>query len=232
MVKMHLNQHLGKTTERNLNIKIMQLQIHPQNPELRKIKMVHDVLQNDGIMIYPTDTVYGLGCSIGNHKAAEKIYQFKKVQPGKNLLLTLICSDISQVSDYVLGINNSLFRIMKQCLPGPYTFILNAGKNTPKILLNKRKQIGIRVPDNEICKAIIKEHGQPILSTSLHNTDLVLDYYTDPEEIYNIYENQVDLMIDGGFGGKTPSTILDCTGNEIQLVRKGLGAIDFLDLND
>ncbi len=210
----------------------MLLQIHPQNPESRKIKMVHEILQDDGIMIYPTDTVYGLGCSIGSHKAVEKIYQFKKIQPGKNLLLTLICADISQISEYVLGFNNQIFRIMKQCLPGPYTFILNAGKNTPKILLNKRKQIGIRIPDNEICRQIILEHGQPILSTSLHNTDEVLDYYTDPEEIYNLYEHQVDLMIDGGTGGKVASTILDCTNNQIQLVRKGLGEIDFLDIEN
>lgn len=210
----------------------MYLSIHPQNPELRKIKMVTECLQQDGVIIYPTDTVYGLGCSIGNHKALEKIYKIKQVQPGKNLLLTLICADISQVSDYVTSIDNQLFRLMKQCLPGPYTFILNAGKNTPKMLLNKRKQIGIRIPDNEICRQIIAEHGQPILSTSLHNTDVVLDYFTDPEEIYQQHEHHVDLMIDGGVGGKIASTVLDCTQSKIQLVRKGLGKIDFIDLED
>ncbi len=206
----------------------MLLQIHPQNPEPRKIKIVDEVLQNDGIIIYPTDTVYGLGCSIGSHKAVEKIYRFKKIEPGKNLLLTLICADISQVADFVLQIDNSVFRVMKQHLPGPYTFILNAGKKTPKQLLNKRKQIGIRIPDNKICQQIILEHGQPILSTSLHNTDLVLDYYTEADEIFDIFEHQVDMVIDGGIGGKTPSTILDCTTSEIQLVRKGLGEVDFL----
>lgn len=210
----------------------MYLSIHPQNPELRKIKMVTECLQQDGVIIYPTDTVYGLGCSIGNHKALEKIYKIKQVQPGKNLLLSLICSDISQVSDYVTSIDNQLFRLMKQCLPGPYTFILNAGKNTPKMLLNKRKQIGIRIPDNEICRQIIAEHGQPILSTSLHNTDVVLDYFTDPEEIFQQHEHHVDLMIDGGVGGKIASTVLDCTQPKIQLVRKGLGKIDFIDLED
>ena len=210
----------------------MLLQIHPENPESRKIKMVIDVLEDDGIIIYPTDTVYGLGCSIGSHKAVEKIYQFKKVEPGKNLLLTLICADISQVSEFVLNIDNSLFRLMKQCLPGPYTFILNAGKKTPKQLLNKRKQIGIRIPNNEICKQIIVEHGQPILSTSLHNTDVVLDYYTDPEEIYQQHEHNVDLLIDGGTGGNVASTVLDCTSSQIQLVRRGLGEIDFLDLSN
>jgi tRNA threonylcarbamoyl adenosine modification protein (Sua5/YciO/YrdC/YwlC family) len=210
----------------------MFLQIHPQNPESRKIKMVNEVLQNDGIIIYPTDTIYGLGCSIGSHKALEKIYKIKGVQPGKNLLLTLICEDISQISEYVMSIDNSLFRMMKQCLPGPYTFILSAGKQTPKILLNKRKQIGIRVPDNKICKAILEEQGKPILSTSIHNTDKVLDYFTDPEEIYAIYENKIDLMIDGGTGGKVPSTVLDCTNKKIQLVRKGLGNTDFLEIEE
>lgn len=210
----------------------MFLQIHPQNPEPRKIKMVTETLQEGGIIIYPTDTVYGLGCSIGNHKALEKIYQIKKVQPGKNLLLTLICADISQVADYVTTVDNTLFRIMKQCLPGPYTFILNAGKNTPKMLLNKRKQIGIRIPDNKICQEIIKEHGQPILSTSLHNTDVVLEYFTDPEEIFQQHEHHVDLMIDGGTGGKIASTVLDCTQTKIQLVRKGLGKIDFLEFEE
>jgi tRNA threonylcarbamoyl adenosine modification protein (Sua5/YciO/YrdC/YwlC family) len=210
----------------------MYLQIHSENPEPRKIKMVTETLQEGGIIIYPTDTVYGLGCSIGNHKALEKIYQIKQVQPGKNLLLTLICADISQVADYVTSIDNQLFRLMKQCLPGPYTFILNAGKNTPKMLLNKRKQIGIRIPNNEICKQIILEHEQPILSTSLHNTDVVLDYFTDPEEIYQLHEHHVDMMIDGGVGGKIASTVLDCTQPKIQLVRKGLGKIDFIEMEE
>lgn len=206
----------------------MLLHIHPKNPEPRKIKIVVDCLMSGGTIIYPTDTVYGLGCDIFQHKAVEKICKLKNVDPEKSNL-TFICNSLSHITDFVHHIDTPLFRILKQCVPGPYTFIMPASKEVPKILRNKKKTIGIRVPDNIICTNILEMLGHPILSSSLHHDDALVDYIMDPEMIFDKYENLVDIIIDGGFGGKIPSTILDCTNKQIEVMRQGLGLVDFLE---
>jgi tRNA threonylcarbamoyl adenosine modification protein (Sua5/YciO/YrdC/YwlC family) len=198
------------------------LGIHNENPDGRKITNAIAQLRQHAVMIFPTDTVYALGCSMHSPTAIEKIYRLKKSTKSKQPL-TLLCSSISQVAEYVSSINNAVFAIMKRTLPGPYTFIFEAGKNIPKALLGKRKEIGIRIPNNKICLALLTEIGSPLLSTSLHHTDEVVDYYIALEEFYSEYENGVELMIDGGNCGKIPSTILNVTGKGIELVRLGAG---------
>jgi tRNA threonylcarbamoyl adenosine modification protein (Sua5/YciO/YrdC/YwlC family) len=203
------------------------LKIHPDNPPLNKILAAVDIIKKGGIVIYPTDTVYAIGCDIHNQKAVERVCKLKNIQPGK-INLSFICQDLSHISEYTKALPTNVFKVMKQVLPGPYTFILNASNNVPNILHTKKKTIGIRVPDNKIVLFLLKELGNPILSTSIKNEDEVLEYTTDPEEIYNRYKNLVDVIIDGGFGGNEASTILDCTSNEIEVVREGKGSIDEL----
>ncbi len=198
----------------------MLLHVHPENPQPRLIKQIVEKLKSGGIIIYPTDTVYGLGCDILQQSAVEKICQIKKVDP-KKAQLSFVCSDLSHLSDYTRPFSNSVFRILKEHLPGPYTFILSASKMVPKILVNKKDTIGLRIPDNKISMAIIKELGRPILSASLPG-ELVEDY-TDPEIMQENFRNEVDFIIHGGIGGTVPSTVIDLTGNEPLLVRQGLG---------
>ncbi len=205
----------------------MILAIHPVNPEPRKLAMVTDCLKSGGIIIFPTDTVYGLGCDIFNQKAVEKICRMKGIDPERNNL-TILCSSLSHISDFVNHIDNSTFRVLKSCIPGPYTFILEANKKLPKLFKNKKKTVGIRVPDNKICSSLISLMENPILSSSLHDDDTIVDYPTDPEVIELKFGKLVDLVIDGGTGGNVPSTILDCTKNPIELIRQGLGDVDFL----
>jgi tRNA threonylcarbamoyl adenosine modification protein (Sua5/YciO/YrdC/YwlC family) len=203
----------------------MLLQLFPDNIDMRKLKQVVDCLKKGGLVIYPTDTVYGLGCDIYNKEAVEKICRIKGIKPDK-MNFSFICSDLSNISDYTLNLDTPTFKLMKRCLPGPFTFILKANNNIPKLFKNNKKTIGIRVPDNKISRMIVEELGNPIITTSVHHEDDIIDYITDPEAIYERYENQVDMVIDGGTGGYTPSTIIDCTGDEPVLVREGAGKLE------
>lgn len=198
----------------------MLLHIHPKDPQPRLIKQVVESLQKGGIIIYPTDTVYGLGCDILQQKAIERICKIKQVDP-KKAQLSFICNDLSHLSEYAKPIPNPTYRLLKDLLPGPYTFILPASKLVPKILQSKKDTIGLRIPDNSIAQAIIKELGRPILSASLPGG--MVEDYTDPEVMHQNFPHEVDYIIDGGIGGMVPSTIIDCTGDEPELVRQGLG---------
>jgi tRNA threonylcarbamoyl adenosine modification protein (Sua5/YciO/YrdC/YwlC family) len=198
----------------------MLLHIHPDNPQPRLIKQVAGALANGGIIIYPTDTVYGLGCDIMQHKAVERICRIKQVDPQK-AQLSFVCSDLSHLSEYAKPLSNPIYRLLKEYLPGPYTFILPASKMVPKILQSKKDTIGLRIPANNIAMAIIKELGRPILSASLPG-EMVEDY-TDPEVMYENFSTRADFVIDGGIGGMVPSTIIDCTGDEPVMIREGLG---------
>jgi tRNA threonylcarbamoyl adenosine modification protein (Sua5/YciO/YrdC/YwlC family) len=198
----------------------MLIQIHPVDPQPRLIKQVVECLKDGGVIIYPTDTIYGLGCDIMQHKAIERICKIKNIDPQK-VMLSFICSDLSHLSDYTKSIDTPLYRMLKNYLPGPYTFILPASKLVPKILQSKKSTIGLRIPDNPISHAILDALGNPILSTSLPG-EMVEDY-TDPEIIYEKFENLVDFVIDGGIGGMIPSTIVDCTTDEWAITRQGKG---------
>ncbi|MEO5564364.1 MAG: L-threonylcarbamoyladenylate synthase [Chitinophagaceae bacterium] len=198
----------------------MLLRIHPDNPQPRQIRAAVESLQRGGIIIYPTDTIYGLGCDILQHRAIEQICRIKNVDP-KKAQLSFICPDLSHLSEYAKQIPTATFRLLKEHLPGPYTFILPASKMVPKILQSKKDTIGLRIPDNKIACAIVKELGRPILSASLPG-EMVEDY-TDPEVMYENFMNQVDMVIDGGIGGTVPSTVIDCTGDEPVVIREGLG---------
>ena len=198
----------------------MLLHIHPDNPQPRSIKTIAECLSDGGVIIYPTDTIYGLGCDIFQHKAIERICRIKHIDPSK-AQLSFICYDLSDLSRYTKSIDTPLYRLLKRYLPGPYTFILPASKEVPKILKSKKDTIGLRVPDNTIARHIVKTLSHPILSTSLPG-DMV-EEYTDPELIYENFKNLVDIVVDGGPGGMLPSTIVDCTQDELRLVRQGLG---------
>lgn len=198
----------------------MLIQIHPENPQPRLINQVVECLKNGGIIAYPTDTIYGLGCDIMQHKAIERICRIKNIDPQK-VQLSFICSDLSHLSDYTKSIDTPLYRMLKNYLPGPYTFILPASKQVPKILQSKKSTIGLRVPDNVICHHILDALENPILSTSLPG-EMVEDY-TDPEIIHEKFQHLVDFVIDGGIGGMVPSTIVDCTSDEWTITRQGKG---------
>ena len=198
----------------------MLLNIHPENPQPRLIKQVVECLKDGGVIVYPTDTIYGIGCDISQHKAIERICKIKNIDPQK-AQLSFICQDLSKLSDYTKSIDTPLYRMLKNYLPGPYTFILPASKQVPKILQSKKSTIGLRVPDNIICQSFLAELGNPILSASLPG-DMV-EEYTDPEIIYERFESLVDLVIDGGIGGMVPSTIVDCTTDDWKVIREGLG---------
>jgi tRNA threonylcarbamoyl adenosine modification protein (Sua5/YciO/YrdC/YwlC family) len=207
----------------------MLLEINSQNPDKRKIKIVADHLKNGGTVIYPTDTVYGLGCDIFNKEAIEKICRQKGINPEKHNL-TMMCSSISQLTEYALQVNNNVFYIIKSLTPGPYTFILNAGKEVPKLFKNKKKTMGVRIPENRICQALIEELGHPIFSSSIHDEDEVIDYIIDPELIAEQKSHLAEIVIDGGIGGKIPSTIVDCTVFPVVIIREGLGKLDAFDI--
>jgi tRNA threonylcarbamoyl adenosine modification protein (Sua5/YciO/YrdC/YwlC family) len=200
----------------------MLIQIHPDNPQPRLIKQVAECLKDGGVIIYPTDTIYGLGCDIAQHKAIGRICKIKNIDPQK-AQLSFICRDLSHLSDYTRSIDTPLYRVLKRYLPGPYTFILPASKEVPRILQSKKSTIGLRVPDNIICQHILDTLGNPILSASLPG-DMV-EEYTDPEVINEKFGDQVDFVIDGGIGGMVPSTIVDCTTEEWVITRQGLGEI-------
>ena len=203
----------------------MLLELHPINPEPRKIAQIVECLRGGGTIIYPTDTIYGLGCDIFNQKAIEKVCRIKGVRPEKTNF-SFICSDLSNITDFVLPLDNPQYRLLKRVLPGPYTFVLKANNAVPKLFKNNKKTVGIRVPNNVIARILVSELGNPILSTSLKiPDDDMLEYYTDPYEIHEEYGNQVDIVIDGGTGGNVGSTVLDYTTDEVILLREGAGEI-------
>ena len=201
----------------------MLIHIHPTDPQPRLIKQVVETLQNGGIIIYPTDTIYGLGCDIYQTKAVERICRIKQIDP-KKARLSFVCSDLSHLSNFAKQISNSTYRILREHLPGPYTFILPASKQVPKIVQSKKDTIGLRIPDNRIVQALVKELGHPILSTTLPGE--FIEDYTDPEIMYENYQNLVDIVIDGGIGGSVPSTIIDCTDDDYEVIRMGAGEWD------
>lgn len=203
----------------------MLLKIYPENPNPRAIAQVVECLQDGGVIVYPTDTIYGIGCDIFKPKSIERILNILGNRKKKSSL-TFICSDLSHLSDYSKPIENYIFKVMKRTLPGPYTFILEANNNVPKLLQSNKKTVGIRVPDNDIIREVVRQLGHPILSTSVKDDDEVLEYTTDPELIYERYGDQVDLVIDGGFGDNVPSTVLDCTNAAIEVIREGKGTMD------
>lgn len=198
----------------------MLLTIHPNNPQQRNVKIIVDCLLSGGVIIYPTDTIYGLGCDIFQHKAIDRICQIKKINPEK-AQLSFVCYDLSDLSNYTKSISTPLYRILKNHLPGAYTFILPASREVPKILKSRKNTIGLRVPDNLIARTIVKELGHPVLSTSLPGANV--EEYTDPEIIYEHFKTQVDIVIDGGAGHTIPSTIIDYTSGEAVMLRKGAG---------
>lgn len=207
----------------------MLLRINPDNIQTDDVYRVVEILKNNGVIIYPTDSVYAVGCSLYAPKAIEKLGRFKKTEPEK-LNLTLICADLGQLSHFTRPISNTLFRIMKKALPGPYTFILPANAEVPKLFLKQsKKTVGIRVPDNAICREIVKALGCPLVSTSLHNDDDLVDYYTDPENIHLSFAQTVDAVIDGGYGNIYPTSVIDFTEEEPVIVREGLGSLEILD---
>lgn len=200
------------------------IKIYPENPNPKEIQRVVDVLKSGGLIIYPTDTVYGLGCDITNTKALERIAKIKGIKLEK-ANFSFICYDLSNLSDYVKQIDTSTFKILKRSLPGPYTFILPGNNNLPKEF-KKKNTVGIRVPDNNIALEIVKKLGNPIVSTSIKDEDDVIEYTTDPELIFEKWQNLVDLVIDGGYGDNYASTVVDLSGHEPEIIREGKGDID------
>lgn len=205
----------------------MLLKIYPENPNPHAIRQVVECLQDGGIIIYPTDTIYGMGCDIFRQKSIERITEILGDRKKKNAM-TFICSDLRHLSDYTKPIANQIFKVMKRTLPGPYTFILQANNNVPKLLQSNKKTVGIRVPDNSIIREIIRQLGNPILSTSVKDDDSVIEYTTDPELIHERLGNRVDIVIDGGYGDNVPSTVVDCTDNTINILREGKGNVELL----
>jgi tRNA threonylcarbamoyl adenosine modification protein (Sua5/YciO/YrdC/YwlC family) len=199
----------------------MLVHIHPDNPQERNIKTVVDCLRNGGVIVYPTDTIYGLGCDIYNTEAIERICRIKKIDP-KKAQLSFVCADLSQLSTFAKPIDTTIFRILKRALPGPYTFILEASKQVPKMLKTKKDTVGLRVPDHVITQRLIQELGHPIMSVSLP-MDVDIEYYTDPEAIQELYTKQVDMVVDSGLGTVSLSTVIDCTSGAPELIREGAG---------
>ncbi len=204
----------------------MLIRIYSENPNHKQVRKVVDLLEQGGIIIYPTDTVYAMGCDIKATKAIDKIATYKGLNP-KNPDLSLIFHNMSQLSEYSVIRNNNIFKLLKRNLPGPFTFIVPANNQIPRMFKNKKKTVGIRIPDNNIVIEIVKELGRPIITASIHDPDELIEYTTDPELIFEKYRDFADAVIDGGFGHNEPSTIVDCTGEEIVIVRQGLGVVEW-----
>lgn len=203
------------------------LEIHPENPEDRKLKQAIDIIKDGGLVIYPTDTLYGLGCDITNNKAVERICRIKGIKPQK-ANFSFICSDLSNIAFYTKPFSNSIYKTMRKNLPGPFTFILKASNQVPKMLKNNRKNVGIRVPNSPIVAKLSKNLDNPIMSTSIKNIDDgITPYPTDPYDIYETYKHLVDVIIDGGSGGNIPSTVIDCSSGNPELIREGLGNLQY-----
>jgi tRNA threonylcarbamoyl adenosine modification protein (Sua5/YciO/YrdC/YwlC family) len=203
----------------------MLIKIYPENPNLKEIRKVVEILEQGGIIIYPTDTVYAMGCDILATKTIEKIARFKGLDP-RNPDLSLIFHDMSQLSEYTIIRDNNVFKLLKRNLPGPFTFIVQANSQIPKMFKNKKRTVGIRIPENSIILELVKELGRPVITTSIHDQDDVVEYTTDPELIYEKYRDFADIVIDGGYGKNEASTIVDCTGDQFTIVRQGLGELD------
>ncbi len=201
------------------------IEINPDNPQQARIDNVVQHLRKGGVIIYPTDTVYGMGCDITQPRAIEKICRIKGVKTEK-ANLSFICSDLSHLSDYCKQIDNSIFKVMKKALPGPFTFILKASSNVPRLISPKKKTVGIRIPDHNIPLEIVRALGNPIITTSIKDEDDVIEYTTDPSLIFEKYQKLIDIVIDGGYGKNEASTVLDCTSGEIEILRQGQGDIE------
>lgn len=199
------------------------IKLYEENPEQHKIDEIVRELRDGAVIIYPTDTVYGIGCDFSNTKAVQRVCQIKNIKPQN---LSFICYDLSEISSYVKNLSTPVFKVMKKALPGPFTFILNSTSSVPKALNAKKKTVGIRVPDNNIPRMIVKELGNPIITTSIHDEDEIIEYSTDPELIYEKYRNLVDIVIDGGYGSNVASTVVNCANDEFEIVRQGLGELD------
>lgn len=202
----------------------MKLHINPDNPEARKIRQAVDILEGGGVIIYPTDTVYGLGCDIFNKKAVDRICKLRGLDPAK-ARLSFICDNISQISEYTQPLDNQTFKLLKKHLPGPFTFVLKSNNDVPKMFKNRKRTVGVRIPDNNICAALTAGLGRPLLTTSLRADDEILEYFTDPIDIYEDYGKLVELVIHGGIGNNQPSTVVDCTGDEPVILRQGQGTL-------
>lgn len=201
------------------------IKIHPQNPEARKIHHTVDVLRKGGIVIYPTDTIYGIGCDLMNRKSIERLCRIMDIKPQK-LDLSFICNDLSHISEFVHRIDTPVFKLLKKALPGPFTFILESSSRVPKILDVNKKTVGIRIPDHNIPRQLVQELQNPLITTSIKDDDQIKAYTTDPEEIYEDFKHLVDIVVDGGAGGNIPSTVVNCIDNEITIIRQGLGDIE------
>lgn len=202
------------------------IKLYEENPNPKQVEKIVEVLRRGGLVIYPTDTVYGLGCDITNSKALQRLARIKGIKLEK-ANWSFICPDLSNLSDYVRQIDSSTFKILKRALPGPYTFILPGNNNLPKDF-KKKKTVGIRVPDNNIAKALVEGLGNPIVSTSIHDEDDILEYTTDPELIHEKWDNLVDVVIDGGYGDNVASTVIDLSSGEPEVIREGKGSLDIL----
>ncbi len=205
----------------------MLIRIHPDNPSERLLRLVVDCLRQGGVIIYPTDTVYAIGCDIHQPRAVQRVAQIKNIKPDK-ANFSLICHDLSHISDLTKPFTTSIYKAMKKGLPGPFTFILNANNNVPKLFQSRKKTVGIRVPDNRIARELVRMLGNPIISTSVYDNDEIIEYTADPELIHENYQQLVDIVIDGGNGGNQASTVIDCTGEEMEVVREGKGRLEDL----
>lgn len=203
----------------------MLIKIYEDNPNPKAIQQAVDILKRGGVIIYPTDTVYGIGCDITNQKAIERVCAIRGLRPDK-ANLSFICYDLTDISQYTKPFDTTVFRVLKKALPGPFTFIFNASSQVPKLLSSKKKTVGIRVPDNSIVREIVKELGNPIVTASIHDEDEIIEYSTDPELIYEKYEDKVDLVIDGGYGDNIASTVVDLTNGEFEVIRDGKGDLE------
>lgn len=202
------------------------IKINPENPQANKLQKVVKVLRDGGIVIYPTDTVYGIGCDLHNKNAMDRIMKLKGEKKAKNFNLSFICHDLSHISEYAKQIDTPVFKVLKKALPGPFTFILESSSNVPKLFGTNKKTIGIRIPNHPIPLQIVEMLGNPIVTTSLKDDDTILEYTTDPEVIYEEFKHHVDLVIDAGYGGNIPSTVVDCTGTDLKIERQGLGDLE------
>lgn len=203
----------------------MLLHIHPDNPNPRLMKQVIECLRDGGVVIYPTDTVYGMGCDIFKQRSIERIAKLKGIDPEK-ANFSIICSDLSHLSDFTKPIDTRVYKVIRKALPGPFTFILEANGNVPKIFKARKKTIGIRIPNNNIALEIVKQLGNPIVNTSINHEDSIIKYTTDPEDIYEKFNKTVDIVIDGGYGHTEASTVVDCSAGEFTIIREGLGDLD------
>jgi len=205
----------------------MLVRIYEENPNPKAIREVVDCLRKGGVIIYPTDTVYGIGCDINNRKAVERICQIRNIKPEK-AQFSFICSDLSHITEFCSQIDNPTFKLMKRLLPGPYTFILNATNKVPKLFQSNKRTVGIRIPNNQIPLAIVEALGNPIMTASVHDANDMVEYITDPSLIHEKFENLVDMVIDGGYGGFEGSTVLNCADGEVEVIREGKGPVDDL----